>query len=149
MKHLERHLFDTRVQWDGLAEFQASLKRLPDELAGGVGPIVLRHARVAEQDIRAAYPVRTGNLREGMRTEMIAAGRFGAAARVVNRAPHSGIFESGTQARHTKIGANRGAMPPGNVFIPIAMRERRAMYEDIKDYLRAMGFVVTGEASDA
>ena len=33
-------------------------------------------------------------------------------------------------ARHTALGANRGAMPPGHTFIRIDVEERRAMYED-------------------
>jgi hypothetical protein len=38
---------------------------------------------------------------------------FSAGAIVINRAKHAAIFENGTQARHTAIGANRGSMPPG------------------------------------
>jgi len=130
------------LQWDGLAELMEALQRLPDDLKAGVGPIVLAHATTAERDIRAAYPVRTGNLRDGMHVQTINAGRFGAAAVVMNRAPHAGIYENGTQARHTSIGANRGAMPPGNIFVPIVMRERRAMYADLIDYVHRMGFEV-------
>jgi len=136
-----------RLEWDGLAEFLLELRNLPDNLKGGVGPIVVGHAHKAEQEIRSAYPERTGNLKNGLAVETIASERFGAAARVVNRAPHAGIFESGTQARHTDLGANRGSMPPGHIFVPIVIRERRAMYEELKDYLRAFGFTVTGEVS--
>jgi hypothetical protein len=59
---------------------------------------------------------------------------------VRNPAKHAAIFEFGTQARHTKLGANRGSMPPGHVFLPIVQQRRRTMYLRLKDMLVRFGF---------
>jgi hypothetical protein len=65
---------------------------------------------------------------------------------VVNRSPHAWMFENGTQARHTAIGANRGAMPPGHVFIRIAIIKRKQMYAQLRGLLERHGLKVTGHA---
>jgi hypothetical protein len=56
------------------------------------------------------------------------------------------MFENGTQARHTALGASRGAMPPGHVFIPVAAAERRAMYKDLAQVVADEGLEVSGDA---
>lgn len=137
------------VEWTGLDDLLSDLLKLADHLGHDVGPIVYGHARKAEQQIRNAYPVRTGDLKNGMAVETIAAGSFGAAARVVNHSDHAGVFESGTQGHHRDLGADRGPMPPGHIFVPIVLRERRAMYAEIKTLLRSVGFTVTGEVNGA
>lgn len=132
------------VRWDGLDELRDELRRLPAELAGEASAIVLRAATAAKEEIIAAYPRRTGNLRTHVSVSKQAAGPYGAGAIVKNTAKHAYIFENGTEARHTALGADRGSMPPGHVFIPIAMRRRRAMYEQLKALLETHGAKVTG-----
>ena len=73
-------------------------------------------------------------------------GAYGVGVVVTNTSPHAWMFENGTQVRHTRIGANRGAMPPGHVFIPEAERQRRQMFGAFKDMLEREGLVVTGDA---
>jgi hypothetical protein len=57
------------------------------------------------------------------------------------------MFENGTMVRHTRIGANRGAMPPGHVFVPTAIRHRAAMYRNLRDMLEREGLLVTGNVA--
>jgi hypothetical protein len=49
-------------------------------------------------------------------------------------------------ARHTALGADRGAMPAGHTFIRIDVEERRAMYEAFRALLVEAGLTVTGDA---
>lgn len=134
-----------RIVWEGLDELRAALRALPDELAAEASGIVLAAAEAARQEIVDAYPHRTGALWSGMAVTTTAAGRYGAGAVVINRAKHAYIFEVGTQARHTSLGANRGSMPAGNVFIPRVIKHRRAMYEQLKALLERAGLEVSGE----
>jgi len=114
--------------WEDLDELKAALRQLPRQLAADGAVIVAATAEAAANEIRDAYPVRTGNLRKGVKVRKVNVSDFGAVAAVVNDAPHAYIFEHGTVARHTDIGADRGSMPPGHVFIPIMERRRREMY---------------------
>src|SRR5262249_57365104 len=68
-------------------------------------------------------------------------------AHLVNKANDAHLFENGTQARHTSLGAFRGSMPPGHVFVPIAEERRREAIEQIKQRLLDHGAAsVHGEA---
>lgn len=132
------------VTWSGLDELRAELRRLPAELAADAGAIVLKAAESAKAEIVAAYPKRTGNLAGHVTVSASSKGLYGAGAIVRNSAKHAWIFENGTQARHTSIGANRGAMPPGHVFLPAVIRKRRDMYAALKDLLVRHGLTVSG-----
>jgi len=72
-------------------------------------------------------------------------GAFSVTAKVQNTAKHAWLFENGTQARHTDLGANRGSMPPGHVFIPIIIRRRRVMFEVLRRVLTEHGLLASGE----
>jgi hypothetical protein len=135
-----------KLTFDGLAELRDALRRLPDELKVEAQHIVAGAANGAAAEIRQKYPSRTGNLVSGVSVRPSEVSHFGAGAIVVNRAKHAFIFENGTQARHNAIGANRGSMPPGHVFVPIVIRKRRQMYEDLKDVLAQNGLQVSGDA---
>jgi len=137
-----------RVRWAGLEELREALRNLPADLAGEAGHIVEGAANGAGVDLRAAYQerARTGHLAAGVTVTHYEKGRFSAGAIVKNRAKHAWLFENGTQARHTDLGANRGAMPPGHVFVPIVMRARRGMYEALKVMLERHGLKVSGDA---
>lgn len=130
--------------WQGLEELKAQLRALPSELAAEASEIVLSSAQGAKNDMQ--YPRRTGNLADHVTVSTVAVGQFGAGAIVKNTSPHAAIYENGTQARHTAIGANRGSMPPGHVFVPAVVRRRRQMYERLKALLVAHGLAVTGDA---
>lgn len=134
------------LTFQGLDELRAALRALPDDLTGEAGHIVEGAANGAAVDIKTAYPSRTGNLRDGVTVTQVAAGKYAAGAVVKNTAKHAYIFENGTQARHTAIGANRGSMPAGHVFIPTIIRERRKMYDALKDVLVRHGLIVSGDA---
>jgi hypothetical protein len=135
-----------RLVFDGLSELREQLRNLPSELTGEAANIVLGAANGAAAEIKGAYPVRTGRLRDGLVVTRADKGKFSAGAIVKNTAKHAAIFENGTQARHNSLGANRGSMPPGHVFVPRMIRARRRMYERLSDLLRRKGLVVSGDA---
>src|SRR5262245_16900237 len=141
--------------WDGLDELKAAMRNLPNHLAIEAATIVNTAATGAAAEIRNRYPVKTGNLRKGVRVVMKS--RPGhAEAQLLNTAPHAFIFESGTQARHytgtDKLGrryvmGSRGSMPPGHVFWPVYYARRRAMFQQLKVLLVREGLIVSGEAA--
>lgn len=136
----------TKFVFEGLEELKKALQALPDELTDEAREIVRTAATDAAEDIKAAYPVRTGNLRSHVFVTQFDRGRLSTGFVVKNTAKHANIFESGSQARHTAIGANRGAMPPGHVFVPRVIRYRRRMWAGLKAMLVAYGLVVSGDA---
>jgi hypothetical protein len=133
-----------RIRWDGLDQLKADLRALPANLGAEGGAIVEAHADIAIADIDAAYPTRTGRLRKGLKKTINRTGRFGTGAVIRNNAPHAYIFEHGTKARHNAIGAFRGSMPAGNVFIPRMQKWRRRMYQQLAALLERAGLRVTG-----
>lgn len=135
-----------RVTFDGLAEFRAQLRHLPEALKAEGAEIVLRRARVAEARAKAAYQKhrRSGHLADGVVLVVESTGAFGAAVVVKSTALHAVIFENGSQVRHNRRGAYRGSMPPGNVFVPIMVQERRAMYGELAEMMRRNGLEVLG-----
>lgn len=134
------------VRWDGLEELMAELRSLPDDLAAEASGIVVGAANDAKDEIYDAYPERTRHLKEGLFVRVREGQRYGVGAIVVNKAPHAWMFENGTNARHTDLGIDRGSAPPGHVFIPIVMRRRRAMYEQLRGLLTRHGLAVSGDA---
>ncbi len=135
------------VQWTGLDELKAALRNLPEELAGEGGDIAESEANGAAADIRQGYAShsRSGALAKGVRVTHVEKGKFSAGAIVKSAAKHASIFENGTQARHTDIGANRGSMPPGHVFVPAVVKRRRRMHERLRDMLVRHGAIVSGD----
>lgn len=136
---------NNRLTFSGLDELRAALRQLPAELTGEASHIVEGAANGAAASIKAGYPSRTGDLRDHVTVETMQSG-FSTGAVVKNTSKLAYIFENGSQARHTAIGANRGSMPPGHVFIPIVIRKRRQMYEQLKDLLTRHGLQVSGDA---
>jgi hypothetical protein len=131
-----------RVTWDGLAELRAALRAMPASLRSDAGPIVTEAANGARADMK--YPRRTGKLADKLEVTQENGGPFGVTLVVRNRSALAYIFENGTQARHTRLGANRGSMPPGHVFIPAVIRRRRAMYQQLAEMLARHGLIVRG-----
>lgn len=135
-----------RFRFDGLADLRADLRKLPEELRDDASQIVIDAADGAASDIVEDYPERTGKLKKGVKVQRLTGSRFFAGAIVRNTAKHAFLWENGTQARHTELGANRGAMPPGNVFVPNVLRRRRQMYDQLKALIASKGLTVTGDA---
>lgn len=127
-----------RLRLDGLDALKAELRRMPAELGTSAARIVFRTADEAAAEIVRNYPRRTGRLKAGVKVRRTPS-TYGASAVVRNTAPHASIFEHGTQARHTQLGANRGSMPPGKVVGPVAARERREMLQELIGLLRSTG----------
>jgi hypothetical protein len=134
-----------RFRLDGLAELVDGLQQLTPELTTEAGQIIRDTGDAAANEILLAYPSRTGNLRKGVKVTRMA-GQFSMTVIVKNTAKLASIFEDGSQARHTELGANRGSMPPGHVFVPIMMRRRRAMYAQLKALIASTGLTVSGDA---
>jgi hypothetical protein len=134
------------LQWTGLRELEDDLRRLPDDLTGEASHIIEAAANGAAAEIKPRYGVKTGNLRDHLEVRETHDGPFSAGYVVINTAKHAGLYESGTQARHTDIGANRGRMPAAHVFIPVAIRKRRQMYEQLKAMVERHGLEVSGDA---
>lgn len=137
-----------RIVFDGMAELKAALRQLPEELRGEASNVVNATTNAAAVEIRTEYGKHrvSGRLQAGVVISHVNAGKYTAGAIVKNTAKIAGIFESGTQARHTHLGLNRGSMPPGHVFVPVIVRRRRQMYETLKAMLVRKGFLVSGDA---
>lgn len=141
----------SRVKWEGLDELRELLRALPEELREEGEGIVLDAASGAKDDIYAAYPVWTGNLRNGLQMRSLdgsddfffrtGSKLLGAGAILFNNAKHAYIFEHGTAARHSGI-RSTGIMPAGNVFIPRVIKWRNRMYDALARMLEGHGFEV-------
>ena len=137
------------VTWIGLKELMAELKKLPQELTE-LGTVIVREAADrAAAEVKAAYPVgpgndeyEGGNLRKGVRVGQKRTGEYAVGFTVRSTAHHASLFETGTQTRQTKLGYNRGFMPGSNIFVPIMVRSRREMYEDLTALLEQAGLEV-------
>lgn len=136
-----------RLVFQGLDDFKRQLRQLPEELAGEAGHIVEGSGNAAAVAIRTAYGQHkhSGNLQDHVTVEHQSSG-LAAKAVVKSTARHSHLFEHGSQARHTDLGWNRGAMPATPTFIPIVIRFRTRMYEELKGLLQRAGLHVKGDA---
>ena len=113
--------------------------------------MVETQAEAALAAMERAYPVRDygaragrGQLVKGLKLDLFGDARSGTSGRIVNKAPHAWIFENGTGPRTWANGKSTGSMPPGKVFIPIAMRYRRLLESSLVDLVRRAGFSVSG-----
>jgi hypothetical protein len=129
---------NNRFEFDGLDEFKAWLRRLPVHLRDDGAVLVEQRGDEAFDAIHAQYTAHkhSGNLANHLVQE-VEVSKFGASVVIKNTAKHAVIFENGTQIRKNKGGANRGAMPAGNIFIPVMQRKRRAMYDDLIELLKS------------
>jgi hypothetical protein len=132
------------LEWEGLTQLEEDLRTLPTDLRTEAATITRDAADDAAATMAALYPKRTGLLASSLQVSQTETAT-GTRALVINTSPYALVFDLGSQARHTAIGANRGSMPAGNVFVPTMMRARRAMYEALKDLLQRSGLIVSGE----
>jgi hypothetical protein len=137
------------VTWSGLDELRADLRNLPAHLATEASAIVWFSASQAKADVVAGYTAhrRTGNLADHVSVTTREGSPYGTAVVVKSSARHAWMFENGTQARHNSLGANRGSMPPGHVFIPAMIRHRRQMYVALQSMMERAGLRVSGSAT--
>jgi len=139
---------NNRFVFEGLAELKEALRQLPTELTAEASHIVEGNANAAAATIKQNYARKSGTLVDGVGVETLRE-QFATGAVVKSKAKHAFMYENGTQVRHTDKGWNRGAMPPappGRAFIPVIIRARRRMYEQLADLLKRKGLVVTGSA---
>lgn len=134
------------MTWTGLAELQEELRKLPESLAGQAAGIVTAAARAAVGQVKYPGGIKD-ELNQGLRVDVVSAGKFGVKVVAKNTSKLAQIFEHGTAVRHIASGASRGqiAKPtPGNYFLPPVIRNRRAMYERLKQMLVDNGLQVRG-----
>lgn len=123
----------TGVTWVGLDGLLASLTALPRDLAKSSETIVLAAANDAANKIRAAYPFKSGRLRDGVKV-VNRSTELKAHATVASTAPYAGAFEYGV-----------GGRPAGKVFVPIMLVERRESVRKVADAMTEQGATVTAE----
>jgi hypothetical protein len=136
-----------RIYLDGFLDTRRQFQELPQHVAVQAQKHATRLAEEAVSAIGAAYATRTGDLAAGLKVVQVPHPWTAAVARVVNTVYYAKWYEQGTQARHTKWGANRGSMPAKPTLIPIMIRMRRQFYEDVAAMLEGFGFTVRGRAA--
>ena len=139
----------------GLDELRAALLRLPAELTEKAAGIVKASAEAAAAEIKDRYPEgETGNLRKGVHVgDRGARTPYTVRYTVRSSAKHVHLYETGSQTRYTKDGYHRGHMfsrfgfgpqQGANVFVPIVVRRRRRMFEDLVPLIEEAGLDVRG-----
>jgi hypothetical protein len=132
------------LKLDGVDAARAWFRALAAGLATEATAILDAAAADAASAIVAGYPSRSGSLRAGVYVDKPATPTAVAQTRVNNRLPLAYLFEIGTQARHNSLGANRGAMPAGHVFIPVMARTRRRVTAQLVALVEHAGLDVHG-----
>jgi len=133
------------IKLDGLDDLRAALRNLPEDLAHDAAQIVQQAAESTGSDLKEHYPVRSGNLRRGVRVT-IESNKAGVSGLVRSSAKHASIFERGTGQRHTNAGWNRGRMPtpPADErLIPRAIRYRQKMVGQLIALVKSYGAEVS------
>jgi hypothetical protein len=133
-------------QWTGFQELVDQFARLAQDLTASVAPEVEAAAQSARNTIYAGYPTRTGDLKDHLAV-VVHTDATRTEAVVINTSAHAAVFERGSQARHTAIGAYRGSMPANPIFSATMIRTRRGIYAGpIPRVLQDMGLTVYGAA---
>jgi hypothetical protein len=132
---------------EGLDDLIEAFRALPEQLVGEATHIIEASANRAVADMKANYPYRSGDLRDHVEQTDAITSALGVSVTIKNTSKEAWWFEYGTQARHTDIGANRGAMPAVPVFVPAMEQNRREMYDAFGDLLTRNGLEVTGDAA--
>lgn len=150
-----------QLKLTGVPQLIADLRRLPEHLRDegrGIAQQRINEAesevlrRYAEMKKSLAYGVElTGNLAAGLVQQHETAGgqaassRFGVRIVLTNKAKHAYLVEIGTDGpRKTDKGWFRGKMPAAHAFIPIVIRKRREMFEDLAALVERAGLRVRG-----
>lgn len=138
---------NNRLEFVGLDQLLRDLRNLPEHLAAEAAAIIERTTSSAEAQIAAGYAPhrRTGELAGKLKATTKRDG-FSVIGTVRDSSPIAHIFENGTEVRRTDRGAFRGRMPANHVFVPVVSRQRRRMYELLKELVAAQGLEVSGDA---
>jgi hypothetical protein len=141
---------NAQLKITGLDELRAALKKLPADLQREAAVIVQATADAMAVDVLGQYAVKTGNLRSHVRVETTADVVGGITAKVVSRARHAYIYETGGEGKERhwkKNGKSTGIMPAKKIFAPIAPLRRRIMTAALVDLVQRAGLTVTGSAT--
>jgi hypothetical protein len=139
---------EVRMGWTGLQEMKDALRAMPAELTSEAADLIYGLGMETRAAMFAAYPEDSGRLRAGLIVAPLEGNtQFGAGVRISNLAADASIWEIGSrgQVRHTKTGASRGIMKPGNVFRPAMAAARRALYPQLFALLERAGLEASGE----
>jgi hypothetical protein len=121
------------VTWRGLDAHQRALAELPTLVQAKGDAIVTEQARAAFLEMRAAYPVRTGLLRDSLTLEESTRGGA-AVVTVINTASYALPFEYG----HRTAQAGQSPRAAGKVFVPATIRARRLLWRGLGRLTRAL-----------
>ena len=140
-----------RLEIKGLKKAQQDLLQLPNSLAVSALDVVNTRARETADEIRRAYPRKTGNLRSSVKVERgkkSGTRRLAVASATIKvGSPVAHLIEDGTVARHTSLGpeyGNRGQLYGQHVFWPRVLRLNRDLQPEFVAIARAQGLKVTG-----
>lgn len=134
-----------RVLLEGNNELRDALGNLTEELNREARAIVHAAAEKTAAQLKAVYPQGpSGKMQRGVKVttrDTTTTTR----AKVRSTTDEATYWEYGTQVRRTNKGFNRGAMPAatGRGLISIAVRNRRAMVDELIALVRSQGFTVT------
>lgn len=123
-----------KMEFKGFDELVAQFAALPVKLQHDADPILLRHARRSETRLKDAYPVVTGNLRNGVKIVERTARGVATLYTLTSGSPHAHLYEFGTA--HTA---------PRATFLPITEGDRRDATIAVAALVRAEGLTVDGD----
>ena len=137
---------EVRMTWTGLQEFRAALEAMPAALQAEAQDALAGLGDQTKAAMIAAYPEKSGRLRSGLTVTPLADANA-AGVRITNLAPDAAIFEVGSRGkvRHTRTGASRGILKPGNVFRPTMARARRQIAPLLYALLEREGLEPSGD----
>ena len=146
---------------DGLAELRSALLHAPPQIQSKAEAVVRNVVDEAASEMRVRYQKhrtptdwywpgkkrrqKRRHLADNVKVTFRGAATGAAQGRIIVDAPHAHLFEFGTAQRRWKSGKSTGAAPapPQKIFIPIAVRKRKHMTEELIDVVEGMGLKVT------
>ncbi len=131
-----------RVDVTGLKELMQQLTHAPREIREDAMEIVREETEGAAIEMTQAYAVKTGTLKNRVKTSYPVSGALIGIAQ--STAPHSHLYEWGTRQRRAANGANRGVMPAKPTTPAIAQRRRARMARRLMELVKRFGFQVSG-----
>jgi len=136
-------------RWQEVGELIQQFSTLATDLNNAAAPDVVDLAEEAKTIIYNGYPLgKTGGLRAGLKVKVFRE-QHRVRAQVLNTAPHSHLYEHGTEVRHADIGnvgPNRGKMPANPIFTQTMMRQRRRLHAGLPLTLETFGLKAVGGA---
>lgn len=129
------------VVWNGLDEYRAQLKQLPEACTKEAANVVEAGVNSAYVTISGVYGAHrhTGTLQKRLKIEPLKQKRQLTTGLVLKSgSPIAWLFDNGSQARHHASGKSTGTMwgktPPTHIFVKTIIAARRK----ITDALKAM-----------